>query len=276
MSRDIDLDASEFRYEFELDPGPADYGESEPEYEAPVQEEEDSETEYSSEDDREYESPDTDVAEYAERFYELSQRQLESEMEAESALNEILTEMEQEYFFGSLKKAFNKAKRVVGRAAGSPIVGGLIKKSIAAAGDQFPAFQALKGLSALAGGDLRGLFTALAKSGLGAAFPGAGPFLPVAMKAMGFESELEPEESREAWNRFAEVAREAYDDLANNLNERADDPLEASRLANVAFKRALRNARTRGPGRPGAAARARSRAVYLRPGEEIVIRVRRD
>lgn len=279
MPRDIDpfgFSELEREYEFDMDePTRRGEGGLEEEYESFFEGEE-PDAEYEFDDDREYEAPDGGVEEYAERFYELSQRQFESEVEAENALNELFTEMEPEYFFGSIRKALKKAKRVVGKVSRSPI-GGLIKKGIAAAGGQIPAFQALKGITALARGDLRSLLTHLAKSGLGAALPGAGPFLPMAMKAMGFEAEVDAEENREAWNRFVEVSREAYEDLADNLNERADDPLEASRLANMSFQQALQNtSRARGQRRPGAAAGGGRRVVNVRPGEEIVIRVRRD
>ena len=46
--------------------------------------------------------------------------------------------------------------------------------------------------------------------------------------------------NREAYDRFAAVAREAYETLAQNLNENADQPLEASRLATNAFQKALK------------------------------------
>src|SRR5688572_25362314 len=45
---------------------------------------------------------------YGERFYELSSRRFESELEAESEVNGILFEIERDYFFGRLKKALKK------------------------------------------------------------------------------------------------------------------------------------------------------------------------
>lgn len=293
MPRDIDPFAlseleREFEFEFELDDDARGAGEFEAQYEALFEGEERAE-EYEMGDDREYEYEDGDygdreyeggdyggVAKYAERFYELSEREFESEAEADSAINGLLTEMEREYFFGSLKKAFNKVKRVAGRVSRSPI-GGLIKKGLAAAGGSIPAFQALKGMTALMQGDMRGLLGAMAKSGLGAALPGAAPFLPAAMKGLGFEAGVSPEENREAWNNFAQVSREAYENLANNVNERADDPLEASRLANLSFQQALRNApRAQGQRARGTGARGARRVIHARPGEVIVIRIRAD
>lgn len=292
MPRDIDQAAlsemeREFEFEFEMDDDARGAGELEAEYELYFEgderageheayedrEYENAEDEY---EEREYESARAGVTEFAERFYELSQREFESEAEADGAVKQLLTEMEPEFFWGGIKRAFKKAKRVAGRVAKTPI-GGLIKKGIAAAGANIPAFQALKGMTALMRGDMRGLIAELAKSGLGAALPGAGPFLPGAMKAMGFEAGVPPEENREAWETFVEVSREAYENLANNLTERADEPLEASRIANLSFQQALRNApRARGQRRPETPARDGRRVVHVRPGDEIVIRVRRD
>lgn len=283
MPRDIDpyaMSELEREFEFEMDE-PDERGPSglEAEFEAIFEFDEPAgeyEFEGGRDDDREYEAPDDSVAAYADRFFELSQREFESESEADSAINGLLTEMEPEYFFGSLKKAFNRAKGAVRQVARSPI-GGLIKKGIAAAGGQLPVFQALKGITSLARGDLRGMLGQLAKSGLSAAFPGAGVVLPTAMKAMGFEAGVDPEENREAWNNFVMVSREAYENLANNLNERADDPVEASRLASLAFQQAVQNAsRTQPRNARAAGARSGRRVVYVRPGDELVIRVRRD
>lgn len=290
MPRDIDpYEMSELEREFEFemdDPGERGSSDLEAEFET-LFERDDSAAEFEvaageygwagerEDDDREYEAPD-DVSVFADRFFELSQREFESEAEADSAINDLLTEMEPEYFFGSIKKAFNKAKRAVGQVARSPI-GGLIRKGIAAAGGQIPAFQALKGITSLARGDLRGMLGQLAKSGLGAAFPGSGLVLPTAMKALGFESGVDPEENREAWHNFVEVSREAYENLANNLTDRADDAVEASRLASLSFQQAMQNVGRSG-GRNGGTATGRGgrRVVYVRPGDEIVIRVRRD
>ena len=82
---------------------------------------------------------------------------------------------------------------------------------------------------------------------------------------------------REAWDNFVEVSREAYQNLAQNLHENADNPLEASRLANNAFQTAVKKVQsrvqaTRSP--RGAGAGRRRRVIYLGPDEELVIRRR--
>jgi hypothetical protein len=68
----------------------------------------------------------------------------------------------------------------------------------------------------------------------------AGTTLPV-LKALGFEAgNEETEQNREAWQNFTNVCKESFDYLARNLNENADDPLEASKLASEAFSAALK------------------------------------
>lgn len=286
MPRDFDpyaMSELEREFEFEMDePGERGPGALEADFEALFEADEPAQ-EYAyefegapDEGDEEFEALDDSVSEYAERFFELSQREFESESEVDSAINGLLTEMEPEYFFGTIKKAFSKARGAIRQVSRSPI-GGLIRKGIAAAGGQIPAFAALKGITSLARGDLRGLLAQLAKSGLGAALPGAGVVLPTAMKAMGFEAGVDPEENREAWNTYVQVSREAYEHLANNLTERADDPLEASRLASAAFQQALRSTARPQERQPRSVGpRGGRRVVYVRPGDELVIRVRRD
>ncbi|HZK04762.1 MAG TPA: hypothetical protein VFC82_02825 [Actinomycetaceae bacterium] len=305
MPRDFDPYAmseleSEFEFEFEMD-GPPDRGggagleaEFEAFFEAEAEAEADAgeplgEYEYENgpgyengrgfehEQDYELEIDDDRAQEFAERFFELSQREFESEAEAENAIDGLLTEMEPEYFFGAIKKAYKKAKKTVRSVARSPI-GGLIKKGITAAGGKLPVFQALKGVTALARGNTRNFLKQLAASGVNAAIPGAGAFMPTAMKAMGFEAGVDPEENREAWDNFVALSREAYGNLANNLTERADEPLEASRIAHISLQQALQNApRTAGTrDRAGASPSSKRRVVTVRPGDEIIIRVRRD
>src|SRR5690349_18382833 len=82
---------------------------------------------------------------FAERMYELSQNQYESEAEAMERVSGLLSEMEREYFWGALKKVVGGAKKLYNKATAIPGVGGLIKKGINMAGSSIPAFSALKG-----------------------------------------------------------------------------------------------------------------------------------
>lgn len=205
-------------------------------------------------DDRTDESSD-----YAERLYELSTRQYESESEAEAAVNDVLNEIEQDFFFNKIRKGWSKFKKGT--------LGKLVNKGLKFAAGQIPALQALKGITGLARGDLKGMLGGLVKAGITSAIPGGGVALN-ALNSLGFKETEVPEENREAWDNVVGVAREAYDHLVNNMTERADDPIEATRLATDAFRAGLRRRGTsaRGGGRP----RARRR-IRIRRGEVIVI-----
>jgi hypothetical protein len=243
----------------------------------------------------------TQLTPFAERMYELSQRQYESEAEAMEKVNSLLSEMEREYFFGGLLKkaagavgsAVGAAKKVYKKATSIPVLGGLIKKGINMAGSSIPAFSALKGVTSLLRGDMRGLLGNLMQTGLGAAIPGAGAFLPGVLSALGFTGGQGPAANREAWNNVDAVAREAYEYLAENINEEIDNPLEASRLASNAYQKGLsqvmRSGAVKGGMKGGGQnaiggvrggfppdSRKHRHVIKLGPGDEVVIRMKRS
>jgi hypothetical protein len=255
-----DSDMSELEREFELEM------EEDPEleWESDLDEELESSREYEEEGlEEEFEALDEEGTDYAERFYELSQREYESEAEIDQEINGILNEMERDFLFGGIRKWAKKRG------------GALLKRAAKYAAGQIPAFQALKGITQLARGDLKGLLASLAKAGIGSAIPGA----PAALQALGFEASEDSEVNRDAWNNYVDVAREAYRHLADNMNEQSDNPLEASRQATAAFQTAMRQVRARVPSvrsRTGfASIRSRRgvRVIRVRPGERIVIEV---
>jgi len=196
-------------------------------------------------------------ADYAERFYELSLREFESEAEVDDAVNKLLNEMEREYFFKGLWKKLKKGGKW------------LLKKGIKLA-KGLPVFQAVKGITQLARGNLKGLLGSLAKAGLGAAvsaIPGGAAILP-ALKAIGFEVAEEPEQNQEAWRNYDLLCREAFDHLASNINEKADDPIEASRLATEAFQSALKKVSTQ---KPYIVEKGKRYRVQVRKGDVVII-----
>jgi hypothetical protein len=215
---------------------------------------------------REFEGGDEENTDYAERFYELSQMEHESESDLDREVHQLLNEMEQEYFsFGGLgklaKKGWSYAK----------------KKGIEYAKKRFPALQAITQLTR---GNLKGLLASLAKTAL-AASPAGAVALP-ALSALGFESGEDSGANREAWDNYVGVCKEAFENLAENLNERADEPLEASRLATKAFQTAL--TRPRGRFQPGGRlrgpiagpyGRGRRRVIYVNPNKYKVALIRR-
>jgi len=261
MPRDADDALSELEREFELEmdgPEPSsESGDLAEEFEALVEG-------GSPERESGNGAPDS----YAERLYELAQREFESESEADAAVHEVLNDMEREYFWGSLKKLGKRLK-----------LGKIVNKAWQLAKDKVPALNALQSVSALARGNLKGMLSNAIKAGLGAAVPGAGAFLPAVLGALGFQAADNPETNREAWDNVTEVAREAYGHLAENLHENAHEPEEASRLASESFQTAIRKVsdgvRRTSYARPSYGGGSRLRVIHLRPGDEIVIRVHR-
>lgn len=250
-----DIDMSELEKEFELEMEETEEKErEEPVDEKELEEEFEKQAEFEREEpEEEFEEVEEKFPGYAERFYELSQREFESEAEVDNEVNSLLNEMERDFFFKGLWKKVKKAGK------------GLLKKGLKLA-EGLPSFQAIKGITSLARGDLKGLLGSLAKTGLGAVVPGGG----VALKALGFESSEDPEANREAWENYVDLSRRAFENLARNLEMNADDPLVASRIANEAFQTALREVSTAAPS--AVSQGKRYRVIRVRPGERIVIK----
>ncbi|HLB69767.1 MAG TPA: hypothetical protein VJJ51_01855 [Candidatus Methanoperedens sp.] len=244
-----DMSELEKEFELEMEEEPVDEKELEKEFEDL--------TELEEEPEEEFEEVEEKFPGYAERFFELSSREFESESEVDDAVNGLLNEMERDFFFKGLWKKVKKAGKK------------LIKKGLKMA-KGLPAFQAIKGITSLARGDLKGLLGSLAKAGLGAVVPGGGAILP-ALKALGFETSEDEDANRDAWRNYVEVSREAYEYLASNLEENADDPLIASRLANEAFQTALKGASAAAPS--AASPKRPYRVIHVRKGDRVLIKV---
>ena len=214
--------------------------------------------------------------EYVERFMEIAGRQYESESEVDQALNETLDGLAQERFFGAIKRSIKKlAKNKTFRA--------LAKKGLSLASGQFPA---LKAALSLAKGDLKGTLMNLGKQAIAGAIPGGGAALG-ALNSLGFTQSENPEDNREAWENYVQMAGEAFETLANNVTPKADQPVEASRLAASAYQHAMQRAQQRTaaagrrPAMNGQAARVpmshprggrRVARITVKPGQIIVLR----
>jgi cell division protein FtsL len=162
---------------------------------------------------------------FAEKFYELSGKTFKTKTELDTAVNEVLNEIERDYFFKGLLKKTGKS----GKA--------LLKKGLRTF-KGVSAFQAAEGITQLVRGNLKATFSTLAKSGLKVRAGAAA--LPV-LGTLGFEP---GETNRDAWQNFANVCKESFDYLARNLDENADDPLEANKLASEAFGDALKRVKS--------------------------------
>lgn len=268
MLRDLDqssLSELESEYELEMDDTEFEY---EDEFEGETGDEEyESTGDYESDEEFEYEMSDSENSDFAERFYELSQMEFESESEMDQEVNGLLNEMEQDFFWKAAKRFIKKR--------GPGILGKLGKFALS----KLPAGHALKALTQLSRGNLKGSLLGLAKTAL-SSHPAVAAAMP-ALNAIGFESSEGPESNREAWDNYVEVAREAYENLAESLNENAANPMVANNMAKKALRTALTTVRSGvAAGRlPGARAsrgissrpRGRKRVVYLRPGEYLVV-----
>lgn len=253
---ELEMDSFEMNEEFESD----NEFEMNEEFESIGELEYEEGSEGEADDEYEFEA----VSDYAERFYELSQRSYESVAELNEEVDGILNEMERDFFWKGAKDWLKKKGK------------GLLKKGLSYAAGQIPALKALQGLTQLTRGNLKGFLGSLANAGLAAAIPGGAAILP-ALKAIGFNPTEGGGVEKEAWDNFIEVSREAYQNLAQNLHENADHPLEASRLAQNAFQTAYKKVQSQAhlsrSHRHGRGVRRR-RIIYLGPNEVLVIRRR--
>jgi hypothetical protein len=239
-------DESEYRFELEQDDELADEFESEFEQ---------------ADSDYEYGDPRSD--EFVDRLLEIGGRQFESPYEADAAMNEVLGDIEREYFFGALKRGLRRLSK-------NKLLRSLARKGMTFGVNKF--FPGLQGALQLARGNVRGALLNFGKQALGTVVPGGGPLLDavssIGLGAAGGGGETE----RETWENYVNLSREAYEHLAENLTPTAHQPAEAMRLANNAVQHAIARARGRADGGRRAGGRPRGgRVVRLRvsPGERI-------
>ena len=202
--------------------------------------------------------------EYVERFLELSAREFESSAEVDQAMNEVLDDMEREYFFGALKRGLKKLGK-------SQLLRSLAKKGLQLGASSF--LPGLQGALQLARGNVKGALLNFGKQALGTVVPGGIATLD-AVKSLGLGAGEQPASDREAWENYVTLAREAYEHLADNITATADQPAQAARLANNAIQHAIQQAQSRavgGAGNGGLDNGRSGRILRLRvaPGERI-------
>ncbi|TXH37037.1 MAG: hypothetical protein E6Q98_09065 [Rhodospirillaceae bacterium] len=248
MARNRDLrDFSQLEREFELEMEDGSIEqefedmESDEEFEEDEADDEASELDEEFEQDEEFEADDEsgDVSgqdqEYVERFLEIASREFESESEVDQAMNEVLDDMSREYLFGGLVRGIKKLGK-------SKILRSLAKKGLKfAAGKFFPGVEAAM---QLAKGNVKGALLNIGKQALGTVVPGGTATLD-AVKSLGLAASEYPERNQQAWENYVNLAREAYEYLADNVTEHADKPAEAARLANNAMRHAIGRAQSR-------------------------------
>ncbi len=216
------------------------------------------------EQDYEFENGDARSYEFVERFMEISGREFESSYEVDAAMNEVLDDLEREYFFGAIKRGLKKLSK-------NKLLRSLAKKGMSMGMSKF--LPGLQGALQLARGNVKGALLNFGKQALGSVVPGGGMMLD-AVKSIGLKTASDGEDvERETWENYVQLSREAYEHLAENLTPTAHQPAEATRLANNAVQHAIAKARTRAaPRRPmGGRRPGRGRVVQLRvaPGERV-------
>jgi hypothetical protein len=270
MARDYsDFSELERQFELEMEASPVEGFELEPkgDFELPDDQEydEDREAEYQPEETGfEEASGGSRSDEFVDRLLELSEREFESPAEVDQALNEVLDDIEREYFFGGaiLKRGLKNLRK-------NKMLRSLASKGLKLGVSKF--LPGLQGALQLARGQVSKGLGNIASQFLAAAVPGGGIMLD-AVKSLGVGEE--PARERETWENYVTLAREAYEHLADNLTERADQPAEGIRLANNALQYAIskaqaRTARTRRPGAGDLRERGRVLRLRIAPGERI-------
>jgi hypothetical protein len=214
------------------------------------------------EDEADDELAEPDRFRFAERLYELSLSSADSELELSHEVDNIVREMEQEYF---LKRLRGLGKRL--KKAG----GSLVKTAVSAASAALPIKNVAQLATSLAKGDMGGLLKSLASTAMSVAskHPALAAAMP-ALKALGFEGG-----GAQPWKNFTAMAKDAYGQLASSVESEALTPSNAHRTAQRALRGALVRTRARASRHGGARSTGkRKRVVTLSRGDVLVVRVR--
>jgi hypothetical protein len=166
---------------------------------------------------------------FAERLYKLSQQNFKSSSELDFRINEIMNEIERQFFFGKLLKKIKK------KALGKLIK--LSKKFIKG----LPASRGIDTITQLSRGNLKGALTSIARAGLSSLVSGGPVSIPI-LNALNSISELpnSVQNDLKVWKNFVNIAEYAYENLIDNFKENAIiDPISASKLANKSFQNSI-------------------------------------
>lgn len=187
----------------------------------------DNEYEFESESDNEFELEydGGNGRSYESRIYRLLSRSGDNELEFDQELNQVIYEMEQEFFFKGLKKLAKK---------------GLQKfKSIAG---RTPLGQVINTATSLARGNIRNALRKAAGLALrsGAGFiPGGALIAPMATRALNLETASDQEISAKKAKNLVQLAQQSYQNLAQQVDPRMANPGTANAMARLALKKAM-------------------------------------
>ena len=225
---------SEFEQEFELETTMLDNEDNyelENDQESEYNDEFELDSESDSELDSEFEFQEENS--YESRLYEILNNNYENELEFENNFNEVLHEMEKDYFFGALKRWVKKKGGITGL--------------LARYAKKLPIVSAANALSSVARGDFRGALKDIASNSLlktGLSFvPGGSAAvkgLDMANKFLG-DSEA-PAVPMSKINQMVAVGKSAYDNLARHVVN-AQTPQDVKDMGKKAWQQAVNDHR---------------------------------
>jgi hypothetical protein len=190
------------------------------------------EDELDNETDDELEEAETDYAswsrdgrydrdhEFENRLFNALASNTDNELQTELELDNVLHEMERDYFFGGVGNWLQKKARKYGQYA-------------------LPGYAALKGVTALGRQNIRNLLKNKLLQTAASFVPGAGPIIS---QAMGVASNVmnTADAAKEKIQDIVQVGKDAYTDLASAVPE-AQNEMEVKRASNIAWKTAISN-----------------------------------
>lgn len=170
---------------------------------------------------------------YEDRLYNVLNGDHESELEFEHDLNEVLHEMEKDYFWKGLKSKWNKFKK------------GKVFAALRKVADATPIGSTIKQYTALARGDIKGFAKNLAGQALSAMGPGGG----MAKQLLNLETPVANGNLRNSARYIHQATRNAYGNLVNQLTSSVGNPGKAKDFGKMAVQQAVQSSRTRSGGR---------------------------
>lgn len=214
---------------------------------------------------------------YAERLYELGQREFENEYELQQELDGILDDMHREFLFGRLGGLLKKGVQFV---KSNPVLKGLVEKGIGLAANAVApgigglAFQGLKtALGPLSEG-LKQRGKSLLAKGVQSLNGRASGIASGFMNRMGISPANSIKDNMSGLQNLVGAVRRSFEFAADNLHNEIDDPMAAERLATQAFEVGV-NQSLSATGKKDRFSREKAehgtRVIRLReqPGEEI-------
>ena len=160
---------------------------------------------------------------YEDRLYNVLSGNHETELEFEQDMNEVLHEMEKDYFWKGLKKKWNRFKK------------GKVFSALKKVADATPIGSTIKQYTALARGDIKGFARNLAGQALSAMGPGGG----VAKQLLNLEAPVADGNLRNSARYIHQATRKAYGNLVNQLASPTGQPARARDFGKMAVKQAM-------------------------------------